>query len=254
MELLSAGSATPAAAGRRSTRPSCTTSSPVFLCPSENVSGPAAGRRIAALNYVGNIGGPGAIQSFSGTMISAVLGQQHPGPLDQLHRVAVGHRRDLEHRALQRAADGRAQQPHRHRRATRTTPSGPSSSVPDLGGRQRQRRRRGDGRPQRLQEPPRHDDVRLASYRSGQIWTIGHPWATIWNRYFHFGPPNMHSCDTSPSHVRRGSERRPGGRPADEQPPRRRQRLLHRRLGQVHQGHRLPSPTWWALGTRAAAK
>src|SRR5690606_26315526 len=39
----------------------------------------------------------------------------------------------------------------------------------------------------------------LSSYRSGQIWTLGHPWATIWNRYFHFGPPNMHSCDTDPS-------------------------------------------------------
>jgi prepilin-type processing-associated H-X9-DG protein len=39
----------------------------------------------------------------------------------------------------------------------------------------------------------------ITSYRSGQIWTIGHPWATVWNRYFHFGPPNMHSCDTAPS-------------------------------------------------------
>ena len=38
-----------------------------------------------------------------------------------------------------------------------------------------------------------------SSYRSGQIWTIGHPWATVWNRYFHFGPPNMISCDTDPS-------------------------------------------------------
>src|SRR5690606_30463134 len=39
----------------------------------------------------------------------------------------------------------------------------------------------------------------VTSYRSGQIWTIGHPWATIWNRYIHFGPPNMHSCETSDS-------------------------------------------------------
>lgn len=39
----------------------------------------------------------------------------------------------------------------------------------------------------------------ITSYRNGQIWTIGHPWGTVWNRYFHFGTPNTLSCDTNPS-------------------------------------------------------
>ena len=38
----------------------------------------------------------------------------------------------------------------------------------------------------------------LASYRIGQIWTIAHPEASAYNRYFHFGPPNSISCDCSP--------------------------------------------------------
>jgi prepilin-type processing-associated H-X9-DG protein len=39
----------------------------------------------------------------------------------------------------------------------------------------------------------------LASYRTGQIWTIAHPEAPIFNRYFHFAPPNTITCDTSSS-------------------------------------------------------
>jgi prepilin-type processing-associated H-X9-DG protein len=39
----------------------------------------------------------------------------------------------------------------------------------------------------------------VASYRFGQIWTIAHPEASAFNRYFHFAPPNKISCDTTAS-------------------------------------------------------
>ena len=51
----------------------------IMLCPSESAGGRPQ-PPYAALNYVGNVGGPGAIRSFSGTMISAYWGNTTQAP------------------------------------------------------------------------------------------------------------------------------------------------------------------------------
>jgi prepilin-type N-terminal cleavage/methylation domain-containing protein/prepilin-type processing-associated H-X9-DG protein len=168
----------------------------LFLCPSENVPGRPQ-TPYAALNYVGNVGGPGAIQSFSGTMISAYWGNTTQAPTTNCIGLAA-------------ITDGTSNTALFSERLM-GVPNNPTVVVADKNNAKRA-----------LFEVPTSVDVNsgsvagamsvlnackslpstttsLTSYRSGQIWTIGHPWGTVWNRYFHFGPPNMISCDTNPS-------------------------------------------------------
>ncbi|MBX6314151.1 MAG: DUF1559 domain-containing protein [Isosphaeraceae bacterium] len=168
----------------------------IFLCPSENASArpqPPFG----ALNYVGNVGGPGAIQSFSGVMISAYWGNATQAPTTN----CIG---------LQAITDGTSNTAMFSERLIGVS-GNPTVTLADRNNAKRA-----------LFQVPTSVNVNsgsvtgamavlgackslpattqsITSYRSGQIWTIGHPWGTVWNRYFHFGPPNMHSCDTTPS-------------------------------------------------------
>jgi prepilin-type N-terminal cleavage/methylation domain-containing protein/prepilin-type processing-associated H-X9-DG protein len=168
----------------------------LFLCPSENSPGrPQA--PYAALNYVGNVGGPGAIQSFSGTMISAYWGNATQAPSTNCIGLAA-------------ITDGTSNTALFSERLM-GVPNNPTVVAGDKNNAKRA-----------LFQVPTSVDVNsgnvagamavlnackalpatttsITSYRSGQIWTIGHPWATVWNRYFHFGTPNMISCDTTPS-------------------------------------------------------
>ena len=120
-----------------------------LLCPSENSSGRPQSP-YATLNYVGNIGGPGAIRVFSGTIVSPPFNSTAfgggPAP-SQRHRDLGGHRRDEQHRDVQRAADGRPQQRHRlqERHQQLETSHVPGHRECDH---QRQRRHRGHGRPE----------------------------------------------------------------------------------------------------------
>ncbi len=166
-----------------------------LLCPSESAPGrvqPPYG----SLNYVGNVGGPGAIRTFSGTIISPFWGNTSQAPTTNcigLESITDGTsttalfserllgvsgnpnvplgsaetKRAIYDTGIAGAINGNdAAGAMKVLNACKSLPSGTSS---------------------------------LSSYRSGQIWTIGHPWSTAFNRYFHFGPPNMNSCDTNPS-------------------------------------------------------
>jgi prepilin-type N-terminal cleavage/methylation domain-containing protein/prepilin-type processing-associated H-X9-DG protein len=170
-----------------------------FLCPSENASArPQA--PFAATNYVGNVGGPGAIQSFSGTIISPFWGNTNQAPSTN----TIG---------LQSISDGTSNtaifserlmgvagnpvvtvgEKDKAKRALFEVPTSAAVNGNDINGAMAVLNA--------CKSLPA-TTTSVSSYRSGQIWTIGHPWATIWNRYFHFGPPNMHACDTVPSTFR----------------------------------------------------
>ncbi|MFO0909350.1 MAG: DUF1559 domain-containing protein [Isosphaeraceae bacterium] len=168
----------------------------VMLCPSENSPGrPQA--PFAALNYVGNVGGPGAIQSFSGTMISAFWGNTTQAPstnciglsaiIDGTSNTALFSERLM---GVPNNPTVTVGDKNNAKRALFVVPTSAAVNGNDLNG--------ALAVLAACKSLPA-TTTSASSYRSGQIWTIGHPWGTIWNRYFHFGPPNMHACDTNPS-------------------------------------------------------
>jgi prepilin-type N-terminal cleavage/methylation domain-containing protein/prepilin-type processing-associated H-X9-DG protein len=220
-----------------------------MLCPSENVAGrPQA--PYAALNYVGNVGGPGAIRSFSGTMISAYWGNATQAPSTNCIGFAA-------------ILDGTSNTALFSERLV-GVPNNPTVTVGDKNNAKRA-----------LFLVPTSVDVNsgsvagamsvlsacqalpantnsIISYRSGQIWTLGHPWGTVWNRYFHFGPPNMISCDTNPSTfsglgggqgVIPPTSNHPGG-----------VNVCMADGSVKFIKDTISLPTWWALGTRAGGE
>ena len=91
----------------------------------------------------------------------------------------------------------------------------------------------------------------IASYRSGQIWIIGHPWAIVWNRYTHFGTPNTLTCDTSPTNHAGGGT---GGGQTSAPPTSNHSGGVNMAMadGSVRFiKDNINLQTWWALGTRA---
>jgi len=165
-----------------------------LLCPSESSAGKPQDP-YGPLNYVGNWGGPGAIQTFSGTMISPAFGDS-----DAPTTNVIG---------LQAVTDGTSNTALFSERLM-GVPDNPTVLA-------------GDGRAKRaLFQVPTSAKVNsnnaagamavlnackalkptaasISSYRSGQIYTIAHPFAPIFNRYTHFGTPNMLACDTTPT-------------------------------------------------------
>jgi prepilin-type processing-associated H-X9-DG protein len=92
----------------------------------------------------------------------------------------------------------------------------------------------------------------IASYRAGQIWSIAHPWSPLFNRYFHFGPPNMIACDTNPS-----TNLGLGGGQGVIPPTSNHSGGVNVCMtdGSVRFiKNSVSIPTWWALGTRAGGE
>ncbi len=164
-----------------------------LLCPSDNAENrpqPPYG----ALNYVGNIGGPGAISTFSGTIISPYWGSASAPSTN-----AIG---------IQAIADGTSNtalfserlmgvtnnpvvlsnDPANAKRATFAVAVTGTLNGNDTAGAMNVL--------SACKSIPSGTSS-VASYRSGQIWIIAHPWAPVFNRYFHFGTPNGLTCDTS---------------------------------------------------------
>jgi prepilin-type N-terminal cleavage/methylation domain-containing protein/prepilin-type processing-associated H-X9-DG protein len=168
----------------------------LFLCPSENASGrpqPPFG----ALNYVGNEGGPGAIRTFSGTIVSPFWGntsQASGAGVVGLQAVTDGTSNTavFSERLMGASGNPVVTVGERNNAKRAIFESGTAGTI--NGG-----DNNGAMKVLNACKNLPATTKSLSSYRSGQIWTIGHPWAPIWNRYFHFGPPNMHSCDTTPS-------------------------------------------------------
>jgi len=172
----------------------------MYLCPSENVvtrPQPPYG----ALNYVGNVGGPGCIKSFSGTMISAYWGNTASAPstnciglsaiTDGTSNTALFSERlmGLTGNPAVLLSDKANSKRTLFLVSTASTINGndPVAAMAVLNACKAL--------------PGTSVAIASATYRSGQIWTIGHPWGTAWNRYFHYGTPNTTSCETSNSNM-----------------------------------------------------
>jgi prepilin-type N-terminal cleavage/methylation domain-containing protein/prepilin-type processing-associated H-X9-DG protein len=222
-----------------------------MLCPSESAVGNPPQPPYGGLNYMGNMGGPGAMTAYSGTMISpydpsgngyntSVIGPQ--AVLDGMSSTGMYSERLY----------GIANNP--------TVTLGGLSSVdrkrPIFSAGQTGKLNTGDftGSMNVLNACKNLplSTTALASYRTGQIWTISHPEAPIFNRYFHFGPPNMITCDTSSSldsglgglqGVIPPTSNHPGG-----------VNLCFADGSVKFIKDTIALPTWWALGTRAGGE
>jgi prepilin-type N-terminal cleavage/methylation domain-containing protein/prepilin-type processing-associated H-X9-DG protein len=165
-----------------------------LLCPSESSAGKPQDP-YGPLNYVGNWGGPGAIQTFSGTMISPAFGDSVAPSTNVIGLQAVtdgSSNTALFSERLMGVPDNPTVQAGdaRARRALFQVSTSAKENNNDLAGAMAVLNACKNLKP---------TTNSIASYRSGQIYTIAHPWAPIFNRYTHFGTPNMLSCDTTPS-------------------------------------------------------
>jgi prepilin-type N-terminal cleavage/methylation domain-containing protein/prepilin-type processing-associated H-X9-DG protein len=167
-----------------------------LLCPSESITARPQ-PPYACLNYVGNWGGPGMIQSFSGTIISPNWGNTSQAPTtgvigfqaitDGTSNTAMFSERVLGMPGNPTVLAGDRQNA---KRALYQVSTSSAVNGNDLAG--------ANNVLNACKSLPA-STASISSYRNGQIWTIGHPWSVIFNRYTHFGPPNMLSCDTNPS-------------------------------------------------------
>lgn len=163
-----------------------------LLCPSDGASGrpnPPWG----SLNYVGNNGGPGVVQSFSGTIISPNWGDNVSAPstgavgieaiTDGSSNTALFSERLMGLAGSPVVYPGKTSQSKRGTFPIATSAvvnSGNSASALLV--------------LQACQALP-STTPSGSSLTTGWAWVIAYPWYPAANRYFHFGPPNSISCD-----------------------------------------------------------
>jgi prepilin-type N-terminal cleavage/methylation domain-containing protein/prepilin-type processing-associated H-X9-DG protein len=230
-----------------------TTQVNAMLCPSENALGSAPQPPYGGLNYMGNMGGPGAITVYSGTMISPV-----DPSANNFSTYTVG---------PQSITDGLSNTGMYSERLYGIT----NNPTVTLGGLSMIDKKRpifqsgttatinsGDvaGATRVLSAckslPP--SAVAIVSYRTGQIWTIAHPEASAFNRYFHFGTPNTISCDTTGSLETSGGLGGLQGNlpPTSNHPGGVNVCFADGSVKFVKDS--ISTQTWWALGTRAGGE
>ena len=219
-----------------------------LLCPSDGASlrpQPPYG----ALNYMGNSGGPGSIQTFNGTIISPYWGNlaENSGSTIGMQAINDGtSNTGLFSERLMGIANnptvlaGNTSQAIRALFQSGTTGTLNSGDVTGA---------------MNVYNACRNlpaTAASIASYRSGQIWTVAHPWTPMFNRYFHFGTPNTLLCDTNPS-----TDLGLGGGQGTISPNSNHPGGVNLCLadGSVRFiKNSISLPVWWALGTRAGGE
>jgi prepilin-type N-terminal cleavage/methylation domain-containing protein/prepilin-type processing-associated H-X9-DG protein len=170
----------------------------VMVCPSESALGAVPQPPYGALNYMGNMGGPGGMSAYSGTMISPYDASGSGYPTSVIGPQAI--------------TDGMSNTGMISERLFGIS-NNPTVTLGGLSTVDRKRPIFAAGTSAKMNTGDfqgsmnvlnacknlRPTTTALASYRTGQIWTISHPEASIFNRYFHFAPPNTISCDTAGS-------------------------------------------------------
>ncbi len=164
-----------------------------LLCPSEYQSiKPTA--PAATLNYVGNIGGPGTLQTFSGTMVSPFWGSALAPRTKAIAPQAISD--GMANTALfSERLFGLSGNPSvvvsaklNAKRAmfqsgTKGTTNGNDTA--------------GTNAIYAACKALSGSAASISSVQNGQNWVMAHPWAPALNRYNHFGTPNTISCDTT---------------------------------------------------------
>ena len=229
-----------------------------YLCPSEDQQIKPL-FPLGALNYVGNIGGPGMIQSFSGTMLSPSWGCRYWASTTSV----IG---------LQSVSDGTSNTALFSERLygaswsnvvyanafnakrvvftvnVTTTVNGaylglttPAQAV---------------GQATALVQackslPSTQADI--YSPGSGYVWFLGWPWYPMINRYFHLGPPNGLTCDPATPLVSNLMGDADGDcPPTSNHPGGVNVCMTDGSVKFVKDSVNLQ--TWWALGTRASGE
>jgi len=218
-----------------------------YLCPSDG-----AGNRVSppwgSLGYVGNWGGPGEIQTFTGTILSPDWGDHTNA--SNAHVIGIEAITDgtsntaLFSERLIGLDGGPPARPGKTAASKRGNfPAGVAVTInnPTFGAPTTKALLAAC---QAL--PPTTTGV--TNY-NGRLWIVGYPWNYVVNRYNHVGAPNSMMCYASNSFAG------PDGGPQDSIPP------TSNHSGGVNMGmadgsvrfikDSIALPTWWALGTRA---
>jgi prepilin-type processing-associated H-X9-DG protein len=172
-----------------------------YICPSEN-------QKLkpylpwGALNYMGNIGGPGMMQTFSGTMPSpswgctywastcSVIGIQDV--TDGTANTALFSERLYGFGASAIYANSSNAKRGTFQVGVSVTPNGGTSGAitPAVAVTQ------ATSLLAACKNVP-GTQAAIWTYGGGYVWTLGFPWYPMMNRYFHLGPPNSLTCVSS---------------------------------------------------------
>jgi len=225
----------------------CFTQVAGLVCPSDG-----AGARVdppwGALGYVGNWGGPGEFQTFSGTILSPDWGDTANAPntnaigiasiTDGTSNTALFSERLIGVNGGQLATPGKSDLSKRGAfpAGVPVTLNNSAMGAPTT----RALLAACQALPPTTTGPTNYN---------GRLWTVGYPWNYVVNRYNHVGTPNSMMCYAS------NSFGGPDGSAQDSIPP------TSNHSGGVNVGmadgsvrfikDSVALQTWWALGTRA---